>query len=557
MNSTIPKISLFNVSDNVTTILAKAGFNTFSHKLNGTHYFGNDIGKSTKSFTFSHDIPSDLHESDVIIIDTKVTRPIALLDGTPYKLYYPTVPPHVDLMPFDVHLIKEHISSSRKKRCVIIFCEQTSSEDYKLVDSKSSKFTEYRSSTLSFGPYIRPISKHGSRWKSVNANKENPLSLCISKHSNDLTYGVTFEPADSNDLILLTNESDEAIAWCRVYNNSLYLFLPVLKSKADFILDLVTNILPELKFSSELFPEHGAFKWENDFAYISKEEKDVVLRSIEIDNQYEKDKKLIERELNATREKKENKFLKNLLKETDDELVYAVRWFLSYLGFENIQNPDENVKDGEVFEEDLRIDGNDTSLLFEVKGIGGTSTDPQCSQISKIVLRNRKANPQHKFHGVYIVNHQRYKEPLQRSIPPFNEKQIEDAEIGYRGMTYTYELFQVYHMIELGILTKEQTKEAFLKDGLLNFKSSLIRLAKPHEYTNHNVYSYDLGDNESVLINDNDFIVICDDQFHWHKLNIISMQVDKKNVEAVNKGKVGIKVNELIPKAKEHYLLKS
>lgn len=58
------------------------------------------------------------------------------------------------------------------------------------------------------------------------------------------------------------------------------------------------------------------------------------------------------------------------MKETDDELVYAVQWFLSYLGFENVQNPDENVKDGEVFEEDLRIDGNEfLSYFFEVKGI--------------------------------------------------------------------------------------------------------------------------------------------------------------------------------------------
>ena len=71
-------------------------------------------------------------------------------------------------------------------------------------------------------------------------------------------------------------------------------------------------------------------------------------------------------------------------------------------------------------------------------------------------------------------------------------------------------------MIEQGILTKEDAKEAFLKEGLLNFKSSLIKLAKPHEYPKHNVYSYDLGDNESILISDNDCIVICDDESHWH-----------------------------------------
>ncbi|EPH5845203.1 hypothetical protein ACS25O_000594 [Enterobacter ludwigii] len=556
MNNTVPKISLFNLDDDVTRILTKAGFNTHSHKLNGTRYFRDDTGKSTMSFKFSHDIPPDLHESDVIIIDTKETTPLETFEGTPYKLYFPKVPPHVDLMPLDTMRIKEQINSGNKKRCVIMFCEQTTNENYKLLDNKTSTYSELQSSTLNIGLYMIPTSKHGSRWKAVNASKENPLALCISKHSNDLTYSVVFEPANTKDLIHLTNENNDIIAWCRAYNNSFYLFLPTLKSKSDFILDLLTNVLPELNFTSELFPEHGTFKWENDFAYISKEEKDIVNRSIEIDAQYEKDKALAEQELKTTREKKENQFLKNLLKETDDKLVYAVQWFLSYLGFENVQNPDESVKDGDIFEEDLRIDGKETSLLFEVKGIGGTSTDAQCSQISKIVLRNRKANSQHKFHGVYIVNHQRYKAPLQRSIPPFNEKQIEDAEIGYRGMTYTYELFQVYHMIEQGILTKEDAKEAFLKEGLLNFKSSLIKLAKPHEYPKHNVYSYDLGDNESILISDNDCIVICDDESHWHKLDIISMQVDKKNVKSVKNGKVGIKVKALIAKAKDHYLLK-
>ncbi|TLU69581.1 hypothetical protein FFB58_00725 [Enterobacter sp. MF024] len=555
MNNTIPKISLFNVDDDVTKNLTKAGFNTFPHKLNGKHHFINDYGKSTRTFDFYHDIPSDLHESDVIVIDTKASTPLASLEGSPFKLYFQTVPRHIDLMPADIYLIREQINSSHKKRCIIIFCEQTSTESYKLLDEKTDTYSEFKSATLNIGLYIRPVSKHGSRWKSANDGKVNPLALCISKHSNDLTYGVAFEATNSKDVIFLTNESNEVIAWSRIENNSLYLFLPTLKSKPDFILDLLTNVLPELAFTSEIFPEHGAFKWENDFAYISKEEKDIVNRSIEIDAQYEKDKTLITEELNTTREKKENQLLKNLLKETDDELVYAVQWFLSYIGFENVQNPDKNVKSGEIFEEDLRIDGNETCLLFEVKGIGGTSTDAQCSQISKIVLRNRKANPHQKFHGIYIVNHQRYKAPLQRSIPPFNDKQIEDAEISYRGMTYTYELFQIYHMIEQGILTKQQVKEAFLDIGLLNFKSSLIKLPKPHEYPNHNVYSYDLGEDESILIKDNDYIVICDDESHWHKLKIISMQVDKKNVKSVNKDKVGIQVNALIAKAKEHYLL--
>lgn len=555
MKNSIPKISLFNVDEDVISTLSKEGFNTSAHKLNGKYYFNDGVGYSNRYYDFSHDIPSDLHESDIVIIDTKDASIIDSDKGISYSLYFPRVPPHIDLMPFDTRLIKEHFRSSNKKRCVIVFCAQSNSETYNLINKKTNKYDDFTSSTFNLGLYIRPIEKHGSRYNSPTDKKINTLDQTIIKYADELTYNVVFENASDKDIIFLTNENKETISWCRLENNSFYLFLPNIKSKDKFLFDLLTNVLPDISFFSELFPNHGSFQWENDFAYISKEEKDIVNRSNEIDIKYERDKESITQELTETRAKLENQHLKNLLKETDDALVYAVQWFLSYLGFENVQNPDEHVKDGDIFEEDLRIDGKDTTLLFEVKGIGGTSTDAQCSQISKIVLRNRRADPRHNFHGVYIVNNQRYKAPLQRTLPPFNEKQIEDAEIALRGMTYTYELFQVYHMIELGILVKEQVKEAFLKDGLLDFKHDLIKLPKPHEYTNHNVYSFDLGDNESILIKDTDYIVICDNECHWHKLDIVSMQVEKQNVTSINKGKVGIKVDTLIDKATEYYLL--
>ncbi|EPP1404643.1 hypothetical protein ACUL3X_004698 [Klebsiella oxytoca] len=556
MKNGIPKISLFNVDENVTSTLSKEGFNTSAHKLNGKHYFKDDTGFSNLSYDFCHDIPNDLHESDIVIIDTKKTSIIDIDEGIPYALYFSRVPPHIDLMPFDIMLIKNQLSSSTKKRCVIVFCAQLNYESYKLINKKINKYDDLTSNTLNLDLYIRPVEKHGSRYNSSTDKKTTRLHQSINKHADELTYNVVFQDASDKDTIFLTNEDKETISWCRFENNTLFLFLPNIKSKDKFLYDLLTNILPDTPFFSDLFPNHGSFQWENDFAYISKEEKDIVIRSNEIDIQYKKAKEFIAQELTKTREKRENQFLKNLLKETDDALVYAVQWFLTYLGFENVQNPDVNVKDGEIFEEDLRIDGEDTTLLIEVKGIGGTSTDAQCSQISKIVLRNRKSYPTHKFHGIYIVNNQRYKAPLQRSHPPFNGKQIEDAEISLRGMTYTYELFQVYHMIEHGILTKQQVREVFFKDGLLDFKSNLTKLPKPHEYTKHHVYSYDLGENENILIKDTDYIIICDNESHWHKLNIISMQVDKQNINSANKGRVGIRVNELIDNAKEHYLLR-
>ncbi|MDV5748028.1 hypothetical protein QM202_09780 [Serratia marcescens] len=267
-------------------------------------------------------------------------------------------------------------------------------------------------------------------------------------------------------------------------------------------------------------------------------------------------RKKLNDELSEIRLKSENIHLRNLLKETDDELVRSVEWFLKYIGFVNVQRADDTVEEGEVYEEDLRVETDDMTFLIEVKGIGGTSTDAQCAQISKIELRNRKADVSKTYHGIYIVNHQRYKEPLERMLPPFNNLQIVDAEIAYRGMTYTFELFQVYHLIEGGILSKGKVRDAFKESGLIDFKSTLIKLSNPHVYKKPSVYSFNLDEVSDVTIYENDFIIILDANAHWHKIPIISMEKDKEAVVEAKTGNVGIKVSELIPNPKEFYLLR-
>lgn len=110
-----------------------------------------------------------------------------------------------------------------------------------------------------------------------------------------------------------------------------------------------------------------------------------------------------------------------MLTATDDELVFSVKWFLEYIGFDNVIVPDEIVdeENGDFFEEDLTIATPTKTYLFEVKGISGTSSDDQCAQISKIVYRREEANPDHNYKGVYIVNHQRHKDPKERKIHLF------------------------------------------------------------------------------------------------------------------------------------------
>lgn len=81
-----------------------------------------------------------------------------------------------------------------------------------------------------------------------------------------------------------------------------------------------------------------------------------------------------------------------LLTATGDELVEACLEYFKWLGFKDVIDKDKEL-DKEFNEEDIQINTEDKGLLLvEIKGINGTSTDAQCSQIFKNVFAEGKNN---------------------------------------------------------------------------------------------------------------------------------------------------------------------
>src|SRR5690606_19221619 len=116
-------------------------------------------------------------------------------------------------------------------------------------------------------------------------------------------------------------------------------------------------------------------------------------------NELLNDKELIDKEYKAKISSKEKEiesnlkkysFLHDILSESGDELVKALEKYLKWLGFENVINVDEQNTENTVLEEDIQIELENGLLIIECKGIGGTSTDSDCSQISKIKHRRCK-----------------------------------------------------------------------------------------------------------------------------------------------------------------------
>lgn len=349
---------------------------------------------------------------------------------------------------------------------------------------------------------------------------------------------------NKNFLPLLTNGQGEIISYAYYEENKcITIMFPILLDKRLLLERLFKDFLYQT--FSELFPMQKENSWLTNREYELPEilklnrDKEEALRIYE-ESIAQKDKAIKD-----IREK--YNYLFDMLTESGETLVNKVKRYLEWLGFDNVQSMDEEVKEGEDFQEDLQIHlDNNELLIIEVKGLHGTSKDNECSQISKIELRRIHKRKYSNVHALYIVNNERGKEPLKRQIPPFTETQIKDAEFAHRAMAYTYQLFNLYFEIESGIISKEEARNALFQNGLVDFRSNFKSIGKPYDYfKNNKVACVELHD---TILSVGDKVYFEDDRMRLNVVEIVNIQVDRQNTQTAKDGKVGIEFNMKIPK---------
>lgn len=77
------------------------------------------------------------------------------------------------------------------------------------------------------------------------------------------------------------------------------------------------------------------------------------------------------------------------------------------------------------------------------------------------------------------------------------------------------------------------------------------------ELTGSRSYSLVIPEGGSFTITKADKIAIQDNENHWHRLSIESLQIDRVDHEEVRNGKVGIKVDRLVSGARDYYVVKA
>jgi len=232
---------------------------------------------------------------------------------------------------------------------------------------------------------------------------------------------------------------------------------------------------------------------------------------------------------------KKYKFLHDLLIETGDNLVQAVCTYFKWLGFSNVETIDGNE---DILREDIQITEEDKLYIIEVKGIGGTSTDAECSQVAKHRRKREKEHRDKEIIPIYIVNHQRYMRPSLRQNPPFSDNQIDYAKNDERGLLTTWQLYNQYKLIENGIFTKEETRNSLDEWGLISLiPQNLISLGIYDEYFKKPKAGILMLNNIKIKVGDE---IYARKGERWIRTQITSIQLNDKNVDCADNGEVGM-----------------
>ena len=351
---------------------------------------------------------------------------------------------------------------------------------------------------------------------------------------------------------LATNKYGKSVASILLPNESrkgLLIILPQLKQKAEFILGLLTDVLPEVV--PTLFPFMEGSKW------VQRPEYEIP-RILELKNQIEGIKIEVESKVHGLEKEIESEresygFLHELIRGTDTNLVRAVEKTLNLLDFKKIVNVDEvkKAKAETSLDEDLWIDDASPLILAEVKGIGGIPADDEALQVQKYLAPRMKELNRTDIRGLSIINHQRNIPPLDRNNgDPFRKLILDNAQKQDIGLLTTWDLFRLARAFIRNNWTHEQVKDLFYQNGRILPVPNHYKLLGVVEqfWKGPNALSIELQ-NGNLRVGDK---IAYELPVDYLEETVESLQIENQSVDNAGKGSVvGVKTNLTNDQAKK------
>lgn len=568
-----PRVCLIDVDEGIVEGLRSKGMNCFSGTLGSLVSVPN---KGYESYHRTHDcllncrFPDNLHEYDVVVIDLQNKKTVEYdahqhehshVTGHVQQVFMSAYPEtRFDPRPAAAQVLGDKLQAflGRETVCVILAAENDLVTYYpiKITSDGIKECDMIPLSLYGFYPDIPSMVPLKGIDTRVLIDTSSELGQLLRRHNASSKYETAFahpigwkerQRVESDDFIpLMAAMSGEAISYVHKRQKNCTFVFPVITDKKAFLIDLMERALPE--WFPALFPYSTRFIWLKDEPYMLPNEEVLVREREGIRRAFEADLAKIDAQIDANREK--HKYLHDLLTASGAELVASVQTFLLWLGFPDVVNMDET--DPNLREEDLVVDEGSKLLLIEVKGIGGTSTDADCAQISKVRYRRAKERNMFDVFGLYIVNHQRYLPPEKRENPPFSDMQIEDAVNDKRGLLTTYELFNLHFNIEKGLISKEDARKTLFQKGLVTFvPSGCVRIPGPYEI--HHKGSVVVFRADGFSITQGQTIVL-DDGGRYRSAEILEIQIEGRPVQQATGGEVGVELSEPVFRNTELWL---
>lgn len=569
-----PKICTFDLGE-VNEELKSEGYNIYEGSIGKKVKVPNFKDYQNHQLLLNFDFPSNLHEYDVFILDLDNPETIEYqhddhvrqnISGSSYLALLSRYPETLfDPRPLSAFLLNGRLRKINNRRCIlIVFATSDYVSEYEPIEISSSnpraKSIEKYGIYSFFENRIPTESSMFGKEMKVESMRSDLQNL-IERHIKGAIYNQTFSHPtvweneerinDKKYFPLIRNQNDDIVSYYNHSDNFDLFVFPQFKDKNKFVLEFLKSVAPSI--SPELFPYSTQNSWKEDKEYRLPNEQELLDEKEQIIKEYDAKIKGVEKRIDKN--KTNFAFLHDILSETGDTLVDSVIKYLKWLGFNSVVDMDGENPDSRIKEEDIQVTIEEGLLIIEVKGIGGTSTDSECSQISKIKHRRCKERNAFDVYALYLVNHQRYLPPLKRKNPPFTKEQLNDALNDERGLLSTWQLYNLYYDIQNGIISKKEAQKRFIQFGLVEFRpNDLVLIDEPKEFFKNNqvcivnIDSVDLSAGEEIIIEKNG---------KFEKNKIISIKVDEDVVENVSQGEIGIEFSNPIKKKSKLWKINS
>ncbi|MCW3099204.1 MAG: hypothetical protein JWL77_4822 [Chthonomonadaceae bacterium] len=478
-----PKILLVDIPDDVHGELRALGFNatigTFGTPYNTT------MSDAYEPILIQANLPN-YSEQEIVVIDTMAG------EATVHPELVETTSPGtdsfwascrtgtIDPRPIAMNFVQE--SSERIHEhggAFIVFAAERESENIVLGHVKQYhgliSSGEYKLDNWSF---LQMLNEDGIYIKQSNGEeifleermKHFPLWKLLGEHLKDATYYCTIQPRNSMSarwVTLARNKYGAPVAGAIFPHkeSGWILLLPRLKDKSRFIVDLLMNVLPDL--SPRLFPDIEGVTWVQRDEY---EFPSILAFKSDIEALLEETRIKVNRLEEAIEEERQSmSYLHDLIRETGDVLVLAVKRALEVLGFQSVIDVDaqrELAGDTKDKREDLRIIDETPGILVEVKGISGLPTEENALQVWKYIAPRMKEWQTTDIRGMSVINHQRHIPALDRqNLSPFREDVLTVAQEQSLSLWTTWDLFRLVRSYQKNRWTHEQIKHLFYRNG--------------------------------------------------------------------------------------------